>query len=71
MPPNQPFQLLIRGGDDPRRYTVQVLGEDSQPLAENNFEWRVDSTALALDLAALARAAVGVKLPEDEAHLRL
>ena len=55
MPNSSVFELLITGADEARRYVAYVPDGNGGRAAEQTFEWRVDSTALALELGQLAR----------------
>ena len=68
MTPAQSFELVLTGGPTPHRFTVFVPDEGGGRAAEHAFEWRTDSTALAMDLGALARAAIEGHPPEHDLH---
>jgi tetratricopeptide (TPR) repeat protein len=68
MTPAQSFELVLTGEPRPRQFTAFVPDRDGGHAAEQPFEWRVDSTALALDLGALARAAIVGHPPEHDLH---
>lgn len=55
------FELTLTGSDS--GFTVRA------DEAEAAFDWRIDSTALAMDLGALAHAAIEGKRPENDLHV--
>ncbi len=63
------FELVLTGTADPRQFIAWVPDDDGGRAAEQTFEWRVDSTALAMTLGALKGAAVSGKPPEDDLHV--
>jgi len=63
------FELCLTGAPQAHQFTAYVPGADGGRAAEHTFEWRADSTALALDLGALARAATSGQPPENELHV--
>ena len=63
------FELCLVGSSEPHQFTAYVPGPDGARAAEHTFAWRIDSTALALDLGALARAAVSGQPPENDLHV--
>jgi tetratricopeptide (TPR) repeat protein len=67
--PASTFELVLTGTDDPRRFTAWVPDGDGGRAAEQTFEWRVDSTALAMTLGSLKRAAVSGEPPEGDLHV--
>ncbi len=64
----QTFELVLTGGPAAHQFIAYVPDGSGGRAAEHTFEWRVDSTALALDLGALARAAISGQLPENDLH---
>ncbi len=62
------FELVLTGGPTPHQFTAFVPDGDGGRAAEQTFEWRTDSTALAMDLGALAHAAIAGKPPENDLH---
>ena len=68
-PSNETFELVLTGGDGPRRFTAFVPNGDGGHAAEHTFEWRTDSTALAMELGELARAATSGHEPENDLHV--
>jgi tetratricopeptide (TPR) repeat protein len=62
------FELVLTGGLSPRQFVAFVPDGDGGHAAEHTFDWRTDSTALALDLGALARAAIEGHPPENDLH---
>jgi tetratricopeptide (TPR) repeat protein len=64
------FELALAGDREVNRFTAFVPDGGNGRAAEQSFEWRVDSTALAMDLGELARAAGTGEPPEDDLHLR-
>jgi tetratricopeptide (TPR) repeat protein len=62
------FELALTGGPAPHRFTAFVPDASGDPIVQHTFDWRTDSTALALDLGALARAAISGHPPEDDLH---
>lgn len=64
------FELVLTGADGLYRFTAFVPDGRDGRLAEHPCDWRIDSTALALDLGALARAASSGKPPEGDLHVR-
>jgi tetratricopeptide (TPR) repeat protein len=67
---NDVFELVLTGSGEANRFTAFVTDGGTGRAAEHSFEWRVDSTALAMDLGELARAAGTGKPPENDLHLR-
>jgi hypothetical protein len=65
------FELCLAGAFGSRRFTAYVPDGDGERAAEHTVPWRTDSTALALDLTALARAAVSGKPLENDLHVSL
>lgn len=71
MPEDHPtFELALVGGPIPRAFTAFVTDGDHGRVAEHTFEWRYDSTAIALDLGRLAHAAESGRPPEDDLHIQ-
>src|SRR5689334_6118720 len=69
MAAGETFELVLTGGSTPHQFVAFVPDGNGGKAAEQTFEWRADSTALALDLGALARAAISGKSPENDLHL--
>ncbi len=67
---HQTFELILSGDTAPRQFTAFVPDGDGGRAAEHTFEWRPDSTALAMELGALARAATAHEPPADNLHVR-
>src|SRR5262245_26079939 len=67
--PAPSFELVLTGTEDPRRFTAWVPDGNGCRAAEQTFEWKVDSTALAMTLGALKGAAVSGEPPEDNLHV--
>lgn len=67
---NSPFLLSVSGNPATRSFTASVVSAEGDTLAEHTFEWRVDSTALALDLGTLAHAATSGEPSKDDLHVR-
>ncbi|MFL5802547.1 MAG: CHAT domain-containing protein, partial [Roseiflexaceae bacterium] len=63
------FELVLIGGPAPHQFIAFVPDGNGGRAAEQTFEWRVDSTALAMDLAALAQAATAGREPENDLHV--
>jgi tetratricopeptide (TPR) repeat protein len=69
MTPVQPtFELVLTGGPAAHQFTAGVPDGSGGRAAEHTFEWRTDSTALAMDLGALAHAAVSGRPPANDLH---
>jgi tetratricopeptide (TPR) repeat protein len=66
--PQPAFELVLVGGPAARQFTAFVPDSQGGRAAEQTFEWRTDSTALAMDLGALARAAISGHPPENDLH---
>lgn len=64
------LELVLVGGPNRNRFTVFVPDKRCDRLAEHTFDWRADSTALHMDLGALARAVISGKPPEDDLHIQ-
>jgi tetratricopeptide (TPR) repeat protein len=62
------FDLELIGGAGERGFVARVGDGAGGWLAEEPFEWRVDSTALALNLGELQRAAVSGETPAGAVH---
>lgn len=67
--PAATFELVLSGDPTPHRFTAFVPDGQGGKVAEHTFEWRTDSTALAMDLGSLARAAVSGQPPENNLHI--
>jgi tetratricopeptide (TPR) repeat protein len=70
MPDRPTFELVLTGGPTDRQFTAFVPDGQGGRAAEQAFEWRTDSTALAMDLGALAGAALSGRPPEGDLHRR-
>src|SRR5690349_15251913 len=68
-PPTSRFELVLTSGPAPHQFTAFVTDGGEGRAAEHTFDWRTDSTALAMDLGALARAAASGEPPDDDLHL--
>jgi tetratricopeptide (TPR) repeat protein len=62
------FELVLAGGA-PHQFVAFVPDASGGRAAEHAFEWRDDSVALALELGALAQAAIAGRVPDDDLHL--
>ncbi len=69
-PPHPTFELALIGGPASRTFTCFVPDGAGGRVAEHTFEWRTDSTALALGLGELARAARSDTPPVNDLHIR-
>ncbi|MBV9542845.1 MAG: CHAT domain-containing protein, partial [Chloroflexi bacterium] len=65
------FELLVAGTGVQHQYVARVPAAEGRQEIASPFEWRSDSVALAMDLAALERAAATRAPPEGDAHVRI
>ena len=70
MAASQTFELMLAGADAPHECVAWVPDGQGGRAAEHRFAWRSDSTALALDLGALAQAVTAGHAPADDLHVR-
>jgi hypothetical protein len=63
------FELAVAGGTVPHQFIAFVPDGNGGRAAEHTFEWRTDSTALALGLVALEQAATAGRAPENDLHV--